>query len=139
MERKRYGDTDMRVSSIAYGAMSIRNDPALHAQIAPSLLEALEGGINLIDTARAYGDSEAIVAATLKEWKGERPFISTKIAPLNRETFRFYRPLREAYTARASALRSRKVLPPCVSRRSTSCISISGTISGPTNRNGWIP
>ena len=99
MERRRYGSTDMDVSTIAYGAMSIRNDPGLRAGVAPSLLAALENGINLIDTARAYGDSEAIIAATLKEWRGERPLISTKVAPLSRETFRFYRPVEETYTA----------------------------------------
>jgi aryl-alcohol dehydrogenase-like predicted oxidoreductase len=101
MECKRYGATDLNVSAVAYGAMSIRSDPDLRDGIAPSLLTALENGINLIDTARAYGDSEAIVATTLREWKGDRPLISTKIVPLGAETFRFYRPLGEAYTAQS--------------------------------------
>jgi aryl-alcohol dehydrogenase-like predicted oxidoreductase len=99
MESRRYGRSDLRVSAIAYGAMSIKSDPAIREGVAPSLLAALESGINLIDTARAYGDSEALVASTLRQWRGERPLISTKVAPLSRETFRFHRPMSEAYTA----------------------------------------
>lgn len=37
-----------------------------------------ERGVNFLDTARLYGDSEAIVAQALKSWKGPRPFIATK-------------------------------------------------------------
>ncbi|HEY1963034.1 MAG TPA: aldo/keto reductase [Rhizomicrobium sp.] len=101
MERRPYGAAAMKLSAVAYGAMSIRHDPELRDGVSPSLLTALENGVNLIDTARAYGDSEAIVASTLKQWHGERPFISTKVAPLNRETFRFHRPVKEAYTVQS--------------------------------------
>ena len=44
-----------------------------------------ERGVNFLDTARLYGDSEAIVAEALRSWKGRRPFIATKartIGPL---------------------------------------------------------
>src|SRR5262245_8174034 len=34
--------------------------------------------VNLIDTARHYGQSEAIIAEALKSWRGQRPFIATK-------------------------------------------------------------
>ena len=37
-----------------------------------------ERGVNFLDTARLYGESEAIVAQALKSWKGPRPFIATK-------------------------------------------------------------
>lgn len=47
-----------------------------------ALLAALEQGVNVIDTARAYGDSEVIVGKALKQWTGERPFLATKIQPL---------------------------------------------------------
>jgi aryl-alcohol dehydrogenase-like predicted oxidoreductase len=42
-------------------------------------------GVNLIDTARLYGESEAIIAKALSTWRGKRPFIATKaqtIGPL---------------------------------------------------------
>jgi methylglyoxal reductase len=44
-----------------------------------SVLYSLERGINFIDTARAYGRSEELVGKALKEWKGERPFVATKV------------------------------------------------------------
>ncbi len=46
-----------------------------------TLLRALEKGVNFIDTARGYDTSEEIIGQALKQWKGERPFIASKIAP----------------------------------------------------------
>jgi len=113
LEQRAYGKTGLNVSSVAYGAMTIAGDPDLKDNVAPSLLRALERGVTLIDTARAYGKSEAVVAATLKQWTGPKPVISTKLMPGSRETFRFYRPLAEAYTResiRASVEASLKAL-----------------------------
>jgi aryl-alcohol dehydrogenase-like predicted oxidoreductase len=98
MEQRPFGGTGFRVSVIAYGAMSVKADPELSSGVAPSLLRALEQGVTLIDTARLYPGSEEIVAATLAEWKGARPAISTKLAPRTMETFRFPAPLATAYT-----------------------------------------
>lgn len=113
LEQRPYGSTGLSVSGVAYGAMTIAADPGLKDNVAPSLLRALERGVSLIDTARAYGKSEEIVAATLKQWRGPRPIISTKLMPGSREPFRFYRPLAETYTAasiRASVEASLKAL-----------------------------
>ncbi|ESZ86697.1 MAG: hypothetical protein Q27BB25_13020 [Blastomonas sp. CACIA14H2] len=85
--------------------MLIAQDPQLKGNVAPSLLHALDGGVRVIDTARIYPRSEAIVAATLKQWRGERPVLSTKLAPQTAATFREYRPIAEAYTP-ASVRRS---------------------------------
>ena len=98
MERRPYGDSGLTVSALCYGAMTIAQDPDLHDDVAPSLLRALEGDVRLVDTARVYPRSEAIVAATLKAWRGERPVISTKLAPLSAATFRECRPIAEAFT-----------------------------------------
>ncbi|WP_375392894.1 aldo/keto reductase [uncultured Sphingomonas sp.] len=98
MELRPYGDTGLMVSPLCYGAMTIAQDPELRNGVAPSLLRALEGGVRIIDTARVYPNSETIVAATLKAWRGERPVISTKVAPGSAATFREYRPIAEAYT-----------------------------------------
>ena len=43
------------------------------------LASALENGVTTLDTARAYGDSEQVIGRFLKQWKGEMPFICTKI------------------------------------------------------------
>ena len=78
--------------------MTIAYDPDLRNGVAPSLLHALANGVTLIDTARVYPESEVIIRRTLAEWSGPRPLLSTKLAPLSRDTFREYRPLDEAYT-----------------------------------------
>ncbi|MFC3077752.1 aldo/keto reductase [Phenylobacterium terrae] len=101
MELRSYGATGLSVSPLAYGAMTVRSDPALKDGVAPSLLAALEAGVTLIDTARAYPDSEAIIAATLKVWGGPKPLISTKLRSRSREAYRVYRPAHEAYPAEA--------------------------------------
>jgi aryl-alcohol dehydrogenase-like predicted oxidoreductase len=101
VDERPYGETGFSVSALAYGAMSIGADPDLGNGVAPSLLCALESGVTLIDTARVYPNSEAIIASTLREWRGARPLISTKVRALSRETYRAYRPLAEAYTAQS--------------------------------------
>jgi diketogulonate reductase-like aldo/keto reductase len=42
------------------------------------IIAALESGVTLLDTARAYGESEALVAAAVKAFAGQRPRIVTK-------------------------------------------------------------
>jgi aryl-alcohol dehydrogenase-like predicted oxidoreductase len=98
MQRRAYGKTGLEFSALAYGAMSIAQDPDIKDGVAPSLIAALDSGVNVVDTARAYGNSETLVASTLRAWRGERPIISTKLRSLSRETWRFPRPLAEAYT-----------------------------------------
>ena len=50
------------------------------------LRSALENGVNSLDTARAYGDSEEVIGRFLKTWEGETPFITTKIKKFQGET-----------------------------------------------------
>jgi len=47
-----------------------------------TILYALEQGITRIDTAPAYNRAEEMVADALKQWKGKRPFVSTKVGKL---------------------------------------------------------
>lgn len=98
MDIRDFGDTDRRSSALTYGAMSIRNDAELANGVAPSLLHALECGVNVIDTARIYQGSEEIVRQTLREWRGPRPMISTKLASAKFDAFRWPCPMAEAYT-----------------------------------------
>lgn len=43
------------------------------------LRTALENGVTALDTARNYGISEDVIGRFLKTWKGEMPYIATKI------------------------------------------------------------
>ncbi|TBL81948.1 aldo/keto reductase [Paenibacillus thalictri] len=67
---------------LGFGAMGLdgrfgeQGDEAMIA----SILFSLEQGVNFIDTARAYGRSEELVGKALKRWKGQRPFVATKVA-----------------------------------------------------------
>ncbi len=55
------------------------------AAMARSLLEALERGVDFIDTARGYGRSEAIIARALRDFRGPAPFIATKASPVSKD------------------------------------------------------
>lgn len=57
-----------------------------------SVLHSLEKGVNFIDTARGYGESERIVGAALREWRGERPFLATKVESLGGDNTRWALP-----------------------------------------------
>lgn len=82
MELRRLGRTDMMVSAIGFGAWAIGGNwgtvddetsmKALHA--------AIDGGMNVIDTADVYGDgrSERLVARLRRERPGETIWVATK-------------------------------------------------------------
>ena len=61
-----------------------------------ALLYAFEQGLTVLDTAASYADAQLFIGLALKEWKGRRPFISTKIGRLRGEdahtTFTDYTP-----------------------------------------------
>ena len=127
----------MHVSEIAYGAMTLAQDKAIKHGVAPSLLRALEQGVTLIDTARVYPGSEELIAATLREWQGPRPLISTKLQPSSRETFRFHRPMAEAYTPQThSSIGRGQPAGAAASNDWTSSTCTNGTICGLTSANG---
>ena len=50
-----------------------------------TILYALNNGISAIDTAPSYVDAEKFVGQALKLWKGDTPFISTKVGRLRGE------------------------------------------------------
>ncbi|QVY66260.1 aldo/keto reductase [Polaribacter sp. Q13] len=47
-----------------------------------ALLYAFENGISALDTAPSYANAEYYLGMALREWKGETPFVSTKIGRL---------------------------------------------------------
>lgn len=90
-----FGATDRHVSPITFGAMRLAADGD---GVSSVLLHALERGVTMIDTARNYGESEAIVGRTLRAWRGTRPFIATKVKPRDIGNWRTYVPMREQFT-----------------------------------------
>lgn len=50
-----------------------------------ALLYAFENGISALDTAPSYANAEYYLGIALREWKGETPFVSTKIGRLKGE------------------------------------------------------
>lgn len=84
MEYRQLGRTGLRVSEIGYGAWGIgasmwvgaREDESVAA-----LHRAIELGVNFIDTARGYGESERIVGGVVREHPGVH--VATKVPPKN--------------------------------------------------------
>src|ERR1700754_3397511 len=68
MEYRTLGRTGIKVSPYALGTLmfggAIGNDD--HADAARIIHKALDAGINFLDTADAYGDSEEVVGKALK-------------------------------------------------------------------------
>lgn len=93
VQKRRLGRTDLMVSELGlgtvqfgmpYGLPNTRGKlPVVSPRDARLLMEAaLEAGINFWDTARGYGDSEAIIAPVLKKHR-ENVIIATKLPPLD--------------------------------------------------------
>jgi aryl-alcohol dehydrogenase-like predicted oxidoreductase len=86
MEYRRLGSTGMTVSEIGYGAWGIGASNWVGAQEDESvkaLHRAIELGVNFIDTARGYGDSERIVGQVVRDHPGEGVLVATKVPPKN--------------------------------------------------------
>lgn len=96
MNYRRLGRTNLQVSEISLGTVELGMDygiPAQGAHRRPSeadaaclLNRALDLGVNLIDTARAYGESEVIVGQALKSRRDEY-ILATKIGSLSWEGY----------------------------------------------------
>lgn len=86
MRRRRLGRTGLTVSEISLGTVELGLEYGIGSagerlrpdedEAAALLRCALEHGVNLIDTARAYGDSEAIIGRALRGRRGEFYLIS---------------------------------------------------------------
>lgn len=88
MQYRRLGRTGLQVSEIAFGAWGIGGAQWLGAEDGKSLLalgRAVDAGLNLIDTALAYGDghSERLIGRFLKETRA-KVSVATKVPPRNR-------------------------------------------------------
>jgi aryl-alcohol dehydrogenase-like predicted oxidoreductase len=81
MQYSSFAKTGRKVSRLGFGAMGLGGTFGKfnESEGIGALLNYLESGGNFIDTARHYGNSEEIIGKALKQWKGEPPFIATKI------------------------------------------------------------
>ncbi len=77
MDYQQLGNSDLRVSAVSFGCMSLGTDDAANAQL---LHRALDRGINLFDTADLYqhGENERTVGKAFRGMR-DRVVIATKV------------------------------------------------------------
>ncbi|MGG1880568.1 aldo/keto reductase [Paenibacillus cisolokensis] len=69
MERRAYGNTDMQVSILGFGGAEIGNKDL--PTVEKLLHSALDAGLNVIDTAECYGNSEELIGKALAGRRSE--------------------------------------------------------------------
>jgi aryl-alcohol dehydrogenase-like predicted oxidoreductase len=77
MERRRLGRTDMDVSALGFGGSEIGYESASQATVTRLLNAAVDAGLNVIDTAECYVDSEALIGDAMSGRRREI-FLFTK-------------------------------------------------------------
>ena len=86
MHYRPLGTTGLSVSEIGYGAWGIGGSMWIGAQEDESvraLERAIELGVNFIDTARGYGESERIVGQVVRGHRADELYVATKVPPKN--------------------------------------------------------
>ena len=85
MQYRTYGKTGERVSVLGYGCMRFPQvDGKIdRAQAIPMVRNAIDAGLNYLDTAYIYqdGDSEAMLREALADGYRERVFLADKCPP----------------------------------------------------------
>ena len=85
MEKMRFGKTGLMVSKIAIGGIPIMR--ISKAEAAGLVREAIQMGINFIDTAHGYSDSEEKIGEAIKGMKRENLVIASKSPADTRKDF----------------------------------------------------
>jgi aryl-alcohol dehydrogenase-like predicted oxidoreductase len=87
MQTRKLGNSDLTITPVGFGAWAIGGagyefgwGSQDDADSIAAIHQALDLGVNWIDTAAVYGKghSEEVVARALKEWRGPRPYVFTK-------------------------------------------------------------
>ncbi|MFG2589931.1 aldo/keto reductase [Streptomyces sp. NPDC048438] len=87
MRYRKLGRSGLPVSEIGYGAWGIGESSwvgATEDESVRALNRAVDLGVNFIDTARGYGESERIVGRVVRERTGDDVLVATKVPPKNR-------------------------------------------------------
>ncbi|MFJ5925120.1 aldo/keto reductase [Kitasatospora sp. NPDC092948] len=90
MRNRQLGRSGVEVSEVGFGAWGIGASGWIGAQEDESLAalhRAIDLGVNFIDTARGYGESERLVGRVVRERAaaGQQVRVATKVPPLNRQ------------------------------------------------------
>jgi len=85
MEKTRFGKTELTVSKVAFGGIPIMRVTKENA--VKLVRETVELGINFIDTAHGYADSEEKIGEAIKVFKREDLVIATKSPANDKKTF----------------------------------------------------
>ena len=85
MEKTRFGKTGLMVSRVAFGGIPIMRVPKDEA--VKLVRETINLGINFIDTAHGYADSEEKIGEAIKGLKREELIIATKSPANDKKTF----------------------------------------------------
>ncbi|MEE1740540.1 aldo/keto reductase [Streptomyces sp. BE147] len=86
MRYRELGSSGLSVSEIGYGAWGIGESGWVGAsedESVRALHRAIDLGVNFIDTARGYGESERIVGRVVRERTGDQVRVATKVPPKN--------------------------------------------------------
>ena len=80
MKKRILGKTDLDVSLIGFGGIPIQR--CNQWEVDEIIENLIEEGVNFIDTARAYTNSETMLGEALKKWGYENFFMATKTPKL---------------------------------------------------------
>ncbi|MEV6205623.1 aldo/keto reductase [Kitasatospora sp. NPDC051914] len=86
MRYRELGRSGLSVSEIGYGAWGIGASSwvgATEDESVRALHRAIDLGVNFVDTARGYGESERIVGRVVRERAGDGVHVATKVPPKN--------------------------------------------------------